>query len=168
MQPAFTFRHALLSDLPAIVNIYNATVAGRMVTADTEPVSVENRVAWFEQHSADRRPLWVVESEKEIAGWLSFQSFYGRPAYNGTCEVSVYVHEAYRRQGLGSLMLEYAFEQCTQLHVHTLMGFIFAHNLPSLNLFYNKGFEKWGHFPRIAVLDGIERDLIITGKRVTQ
>lgn len=168
MQPAFTFRHALLSDLPAIVNIYNATVAGRMVTADTEPVSVESRVAWFEQHSADRRPLWVVENEKEIAGWLSFQSFYGRPAYNGTCEVSVYVHEAYRRQGLGSLMLDYAFEQCKQLHVHTLMGFIFAHNLPSLNLFYNKGFEKWGHFPRIAVLDGIERDLIITGKRVTQ
>jgi len=36
-------RTALESDLPAIVEIYNSTVPSRMVTADTEPVSVESR-----------------------------------------------------------------------------------------------------------------------------
>ena len=40
----FTLRDATEADLPAIVEIYNATIAGRMVTADTSPVTVESRV----------------------------------------------------------------------------------------------------------------------------
>jgi phosphinothricin acetyltransferase len=35
-----------------------------------------------------------------------------------------------------------------------------------MNLFKKMGFETWGTFPRIAVLDNIERDLIIVGKRI--
>jgi phosphinothricin acetyltransferase len=47
-----------------------------------------------------------------------------------------------------------------------LLGFIFGHNEPSLKLFERFGFEKWGHLPSVAELDGIERDLVIVGKRV--
>ena len=36
-----TFRDATLDDLPKIVEIYNSTVASRLVTADLESVSVE-------------------------------------------------------------------------------------------------------------------------------
>ena len=36
----FTIRDATEADLPAIVALYNATIPGRMVTADTEPVTV--------------------------------------------------------------------------------------------------------------------------------
>jgi phosphinothricin acetyltransferase len=50
--------------------------------------------------------------------------------------------------------------------VHTLLGFIFGHNLPSLKLFDAFGFERWATMPRVATLDGVERDLIIVGKRV--
>ncbi|CAN5380241.1 hypothetical protein BH11PSE11_BH11PSE11_26510 [soil metagenome] len=39
----YAHRLARLEDLPAIVAIYNSTVASRQVTADTEPVSVESR-----------------------------------------------------------------------------------------------------------------------------
>jgi phosphinothricin acetyltransferase len=38
--------------------------------------------------------------------------------------------------------------------------------VPSLALFRKYGFETWANFPRVANLDGIERDLIILGKRV--
>jgi len=74
-------RHATESDLPAIVAIYNAAVPSRMATADLEPVSVESRLAWFKGRVPSQRPLWVIETDRVIAGWLSFQSFYGRPAY---------------------------------------------------------------------------------------
>ncbi len=37
---------------------------------------------------------------------------------------------------------------------------------PSLKLFEKLGFTRWGHLPRVAVLDGVERDLIIVGRRV--
>ncbi|CAJ9431411.1 phosphinothricin acetyltransferase [Burkholderia pseudomallei] len=50
--------------------------------------------------------------------------------------------------------------------MHTALGFIFGHNEPSLRLFARYGFTAWGTLPRVAVLDGIERDLVIVGKRL--
>jgi L-amino acid N-acyltransferase YncA len=158
-------RDANIEDLPAIVAIYNSTVATRMVTADTEPVSVASRQEWFGDHSPGRRPLWVAEESGQVAGWLSYSSFYGRPAYDGTCEVSVYLAPEYRRRGLGSQLLLRCIAHSPRIGVTTLLGFIFGHNEPSLRLFEKMGFHRWGHLPRVAVLDGVERDLIIVGRR---
>jgi phosphinothricin acetyltransferase len=159
-------RLATLADLPRIVEIYNSTVASRMVTADLEPVSVASRLHWFEEHRPDSRPLWVVERDGDVGAWLSFSSFYGRPAYDGTAEVSIYVDERVRRHGLGAYLLRAAIAQAPGIGVRTLLGFIFAHNVPSLALFERFGFERWGHLPRVAVLDDVERDLVIVGRRV--
>ncbi len=157
-------------DLPAIVDIYNSTVASRKVTADTEPVSVESRRAWFSEHDPQHRPLWVVPAPAGftpgIAGWLSFSNFYGRPAYAGTAEVSVYLREDARGHGLGRKLLGQAIEFAPEIGVHTLLGFIFGHNAPSLALFGQAGFARWGLLPGVATLDGIERDLVILGKCV--
>ena len=160
------FRYANLEDLNEIVRIYNSTVPSRMVTADLEPVTVEQRMGWFYEHSNDKRPLWVMEIDDKIAGWLSFQSFYGRPAYDGTVEVSIYLDENYRGKGLGQKLLEFAIENCTKYNIKVLLGFIFGHNIPSMKLFKKYGFVAWGNLERIAVLDGLERDLIIMGKRI--
>jgi len=159
-------RFATEADLPTIVEIYNQTIPGRMVTADTSPVSVESRVSWFNAHNQQARPLWVAELDGSIVAWLSFNSFYGRPAYNATVEVSLYVAEIARRRGIGAWFLQYAVDWASKNEITSLLGFIWAHNEPSLRLFENFGFERWGHLPRIAVLDGIERDLVIVGRRV--
>jgi phosphinothricin acetyltransferase len=161
-----THRPATLADLPAIVAIYNATIASRQVTADLEPVSVESRRAWFDEHTPDRRPLWVVEGDGDIRAWLSFSSFYGRPAYRHTAEISVYVRDDVRRVGLASYLLRAAIAAAPHLEVEVLLGFIFAHNEPSLALFRRHDFSDWGLLPRVAVLDGVKRDLAILGRRV--
>ncbi len=162
----FSHRTARFDDLPAIVAIYNSTVPSRQVTADTEPVTVESRHAWFAEHTPDRRPLWVAEEEGRVIGWLSYSNFYGRPAYSGTAELSIYLHETARGKGLGRYFLQQAIDFAPEIGVHTLLGFIFGHNTPSLKLFEGFGFDRWAHMPRVATLDGIERDLIIVGKRV--
>jgi L-amino acid N-acyltransferase YncA len=159
-------REALEQDLPSIVGIYNSTVEGRMATADTEPVTVEARLPWFREHRSGYRPLWVMADEGLIAGWLSFQSFYGRPAYHATVEVSIYVSHEYRGKGIGTTLMQYAIAQCPPLGIKSLVGFIFAHNRPSLMLFEKFGFEQWGYLPKVADLDGIEKDLAILGKRL--
>lgn len=162
------FTTAQLTDLPTIVSTYNSTVASRLVTADLEPVSVESKQAWFDAHSANRRPLWLVLIDNNYAGWMSFNSFYGRPAYDGTVEVSIYLEESARGKGLGKLCLQKAFDVCMELKIKTLLGFIFDHNEPSLKLFYTMGFEKWAHLPKIANMIDAERGLIILGKRVLE
>ena len=154
------------NDLARIVEIYNATIPSRMVTADLEPVSVQSRQAWFAQHTPHSRPMWVIERDGVIAAWLSFSSFYGRPAYARTAELSVYVDARHRRQGLASYFLFQALTHAPAIGVKRLLGFIFAHNQPSLALFERHGFERWAHLPGVAVLDGVERDLVIVGRSV--
>ncbi len=163
---SFTHRLATRGDLERIVDIYNATIPSRLATADTEPVSVESRVKWFEDHTPGFRPLWVVEVDGRIAAWLSFSSFYGRPAYHGTAELSVYVDASLRGRGLGSYLVTQAISYAPTLDLHTLLGFIFGHNESSLRLFERSGFARWGELPRVAILDGVERDLVIVGRRV--
>jgi phosphinothricin acetyltransferase len=160
------FRHATIEDLPAIVAIYNSTIPSRLVTADLEPVTVESRQAWFTAHKPHARPLWVVEERGNIVAWLSFSDFYGRPAYLRTAEVSIYLLETARGRGLGSGLLEAALARAPELGIDTLLGFIFGHNEPSLRLFRRFGFGEWGRLPRVAVLDGVERDLVIVGRRL--
>lgn len=101
-----------------------------------------------------------------MIGWVSFQSFYGRPAYEGTVEISIYLHEKQRGKGYGKQLLEYSIQHALACGIKTLLGFIFAHNEPSLQLFYHFGFEDWALLPDIALLDGVEQSLKIVGKRI--
>lgn len=162
-----TYRNADILDLTRIVEIYNTTISSRMVTADTENVSVESRKKWFDEHNSLKRPLWVIEDNtNKIIGWASFQSFYGRPAYDATVEISIYLDIDQRGKGLGKQILQYCIENAPRFGVKTLLGFIFSHNEPSLKLFRHFGFEDWATLPNIALLDGQERGLKILGKRI--
>jgi L-amino acid N-acyltransferase YncA len=161
-------RHARASDLPAIVAIYNAAIPGRMATADTAPVSVQQREAWFSEFSPGHRPLWVwIENDRtEPLAWLSLRSFYGRPAYQATVEVAVYTAPQAQRRGLARKLLEHSVDNAKPLGIKTLLAFVFGHNAPSLALFSAAGFRRWGQLPNVAELDGIERDLVILGRRL--
>lgn len=163
-----TFRQATWNDLSIIVDIYNATIPSRIVTADLEPVTVESRMPWFEKHTPDKRPLWMLEDERGIVGWMSFNSFYGRPAYEETCELSIYLKQEAQGKGYGKQAIQYALDTCSALKVKTLLGFVFDHNTPSIKLFNAFGFETWGVLKNVANLDGTERSLIILGKRVVK
>ena len=165
--PGFVLRDAVQADLPAIVTIYNSIVAGRMVTADLAPVTVADRQAWFDAHRNPARPLWVLAApDGTVAAWLSFDTFYARAAYDGTAMIAIYVAESRRGSGLGRALLRTAVARAPALGLHTLLGYIFGHNEPSLRLFASENFIRWAHLPRVAVLDGIERDLIILGRRL--
>ncbi len=162
----WSHRLATRADLPAIVEIYNATIPSRQATADLEPVSVSSRAQWFAQHDPGFRPLWVAQDTGRVAGWLSFSTFYGRPAYDKTAELSVYVGESFRNRGLGSYFLHQAVAHAPAIGVDRLIGFVFRHNRASLDLFVKIGFARWGELPGVTLLDGIERDVIILGRRV--
>ena len=165
----FSLRNANEADLPAMVNIYNATIPSRMVTADLEPVTVESRRPWLAAHQESSRPIWVLCDKTEtVAAWLSFDQFYPRAAYDGTAMLALYVSPLQRRLGLGRHLLQTAIQRAPAMRLHSLLGYIFGHNGPSLRLFEAQGFKPWGHLPRIAVLDGIQRDLIIVGLRVAK
>ena len=159
-------RDAVETDLPAIIKIYNAAIATRMATAQLKPVTLEERRDWLKQHSANRHPFWVLEIGGKLAGWLTLKPFLPRDAYRGADEVSVYVDEKFRRRGVARTLLEEAIARGPSLQIRAMVGLIFAHNAPSVKLFEQLGFEKWGLLPRIARVDQRERDLTIMGRHL--
>ena len=165
-------RLANLEDMEKIVNIYNDSIPSRIATGDLQKITVESRLKWFKERDTNHYPIWVMEDhnqssttgvKNQVVGWISLQHFYGRPAYKSTAEISLYIAEKYRGQGIGKKLLEYVIEESPKLGLTNLLGFIFAHNKPSLNLFKKYNFQQWGYLPKVAQLDRIERDLIIMG-----
>lgn len=159
-------RIANKADLADIVAIYNESIPGRLATADTHEIPVESRFAWFAEHQG-QRPLWVHEKESEIAGWLSLQNFYNRPAYQATVEISIYVKNTFKQQGIAKNLMAHALDSCPTLNITTVLGYIFGHNVPSINLFSRFGFKKWGHLPEVAQLDGLQKDVVIYGLKIS-
>ena len=147
-------RIASEKDLVDIFAIYNSTISKRLSTADTFEVSVESKLEWFRQHDPKKRPLYVYEDNGKIVAWVSFQSFYGRPAYENTAEISIYITPESRGKGLGKTLLKESLELTKQFNIKTLVGFIFSHNIPSIKLFKSFGFEEWGMLPNVAEMDG--------------
>ncbi|MBE0494841.1 MAG: N-acetyltransferase family protein [Campylobacterales bacterium] len=159
------YREAVFEDLPQIVKIYNTTVATGISTADTTEVSVESRHAWFYAHTRER-PILVKEYHGKIIAWVSFQPFYGRPAYDQTAEISIYLDPNFRGKKLGQQFLAQALEKAPEFAIKNVLAFIFKDNDASLKLFKKFGFKEWGNLPGIAVIEGQEKDLLILGLKV--
>ncbi|MGZ5035368.1 MAG: N-acetyltransferase family protein [Usitatibacter sp.] len=159
-------RLAASGDLPAIVAIYNASIPGRLATADTDAVSVEDRQEWFRGFDPVSRPLWVYDRDGVVLGWLGLRSFYGRPAYHRTVESAVYVAPEHQREGIARRLLAHALDECPRLGVANVLAFVFAHNMPSVTLFEAHGFGRWGLLPKVCEMDGKEHDLLILGRRI--
>jgi L-amino acid N-acyltransferase YncA/predicted O-methyltransferase YrrM len=153
-------RDAADVDLAAIADIYNAAIATRSATAQLEPVTIEDCRGWL----SSGYPLWIAEIDGRVAGWLSCKPFLPRCAYRGTVELSVYIDENFRRRGLASRLIHHAIGRSPELGISAMVGLIFADNVPSLRLFQQLEFSRWGLLPQVARVEATERDLVIVGR----
>lgn len=159
-------RPAVADDLPAIVAIYNASIPSRLATADLEPVSVESRRDWFSRHSPDRYPLMVHEECGSVVAWVGFKSFYDRPAYRHTAEISIYIAPEYQGGGLGRRLLDEALETARAVGLKTILAYVFSHNRASIALLERAGFDTWGTLPDVTEMEGREYSVTILGRRI--
>lgn len=167
----FSYRDALETDLPRIAEIYNYAVATRECSCDLHPTSVQAFRTSFLRHTPNHRPLWVAEDtdapERGVIGYFGFFHFMNeRPGYFITADVAIYLHPNYQNKGLGTYFLGNAIQSAPSLGIEVLTATIFASNIASIRLFEKHGFERWGLMPRVARLEGVERDLVLVGRRL--
>jgi len=161
-------RLATENDLPAIVAIYNESIPGGWSTADTEPIAVADRIEWFRKFNPAKRPIWVAEADGKVIATTYLSSFYGgRPAYDATAEISIYIATGYQRQGLGRRLKEFVIEQCPGLGITTLLSMHFDHNQSTRRINESLGFEQLGHLTEIAFVQGQQRGLVIWALRIS-
>ena len=176
----FVVQRASQNDLPEILAIYNQSIAGKQATANLTHVTCEEREAWFDEHlNSATRPIYVVravatagESAEQtasalIVAWGSYSDLYARMAYHISSEISIYLHQDYHGQGLGSSLMRWMVTQAPSLGINNIVALVFAHNQPSLGLFRKFGFEQWGYMPKVCDMEGFIADVVMLGKAVT-
>jgi L-amino acid N-acyltransferase YncA len=162
-------RIAKESDLKSIVEIYNQAIPLKKSTADLNPVTVEGREEWFKEHEADKFPIFVVEIDERIVGWVSLSPYRkGREALRHTFELSYYIDSDYKGKGLGNALLDFVIKKSSNYDVKTLIAIILEYNKPSLALVKKFKFEQWGYLPAIADFNGEECGHIYYGLRVRE
>ena len=162
----FDIRPAVPGDMNGILEIYNQAISER-TTAHTEPISMEQGGPWFASHDPARRPILVASSGRDLRGWASLSDHRpGRQALKHTAEISYFVHRDHRRQGCAAQLVEACIARAPQLDVKSLFALFLETNQPSRRLLEKFGFRRWGHLPRVAVIDGREVGQLIYGLRV--
>lgn len=164
---SISIRLAQIGDLPAIVDIYNQAIPSRQATADTEPVRLEDRLAWFREHRQEEHPIFVADPDGQVAGWCSLSAYRpGRAALRATAEISYYIAPAYQRRGIGTALIEHALAACPALGIRHLFAIVLENNQASTGLLEKMGFERWGYLPRVADFDGVEVGHLYLGRHV--
>ena len=162
------FRVAAIDDLPAIIEIYNQAVPSHRSTARTDPVTVDERKSWFQEHQPDKYPIFVAELDGRVIGWCSLSVYRpGRAALRFTAEISYYVDHAFQRQGVGKALVYHALEVSPSLGIKNIVAVLIDRNDASRKLLEKLGFQQWGHLPRVLDFNGEECGEFYYGKRVT-
>ncbi len=136
-------RRATPRDLESITDIYNQAILKTTATFDTVPKTLDEQRIWFEGHDP-KHPILVVESDGSVVGWASLSEWSGRCAYSDTAEISLYIKEGCRGQGLGRKLLEALVSEGARVGLHTVIARIAEGNDISIHLHEAFGFQHIG------------------------
>src|SRR2546423_1596625 len=128
-----TIRPATEKDQQRIMEIYNDAVLNLTATFDTEPRTMEKQMEWFAGHKKNH-PVAVAVMDDRVIGWASLSPWSDRCAYDSTVEVSVYVDQNNRGQGIGGKLLEWVTLEGKKLGNHTVLSRIVEGNEISIHI----------------------------------
>jgi phosphinothricin acetyltransferase len=148
------------ADWSAVAQIYAEGIATRNATFETEVPRWEE---WDAAHLPEHR--FVAEADDELVGWIAALAVSGRRCYAGVAEISAYVAETARGQGVGAALLEHLIATTERAGIWTLETGVFPENEPSVSLLKRFGFREVGVRERVGQLDGVWRDVVLLERR---
>ena len=136
-------RVATEDDAPGMLEIYGPVVRDTAISFETCPPDTEEFCGRI-RTSLEQR-LWLVcESNGVIGGYAYATQFNPRESYIWSVEVSVYVHPAFHRRGIGRALYMSLF-RCLALQGYcTAVARITLPNPASVALHESMGFQAFG------------------------
>jgi L-amino acid N-acyltransferase YncA len=147
-------------DWAEVARIYEEGIATGNATFETEVPSWED---WDAAHLDEHR--FVAERGGRVIGWIALSPVSRRPCYAGIAEISVYVAESARGDGVGADLLAAVVESAERDGLWMLQTSVFPENEPSLALLRRFGFRTVGTRERIGRLHGVWRDTVLVERR---
>ena len=148
------------SDWPEVARIYQEGIETGNATFETEVPSWQE---WDAAHLGEHR--LVAEHDGAVAGWIALVPVSPRECYAGVAEVSAYVGEEARGEGVGSALLTAVIDSSERAGIWTLQTGVFPENDVSLRLLQRFGFRVVGTRERIGQLHGVWRDVVLIERR---
>jgi phosphinothricin acetyltransferase len=136
-------RPATMNDLRAITEIYNEAILTTDATFDSEPKTLAEQELWFAAHNA-KHPILVAEQDRVVVGWASLSEWSSRCAYAATAEISIYIKQEFRNQGVGKRLMLAIMRKGERIGLHTVIARITEGNQTSIHLHEEAGFENIG------------------------
>jgi len=148
------------SDWEQVRSIYLQGIKAGNSTFETDAPSW---VQWDAAHHTFAR--LVARDGNDVLGWAALSPVSKRTVYRGVAEVTVYIAESARGQGIGRVLLEALIAESERNGIWTLQASIFPENTASAQLHLRCGFREVGRRERIAMLNGVWRDTLLLERR---
>ncbi len=139
-----TMRTAERRDADPIRAIYNLEVVESTVTFDLVPRTLEEQIAWIDEHQGAYPAIVALDDSGEVAGFGSLWPYRSRPAYSPTVEDSVYVRRDMHRTGVGRFLLEQLISLAGANGFHSVIARIVGGHEASIKLHESCGFVQVG------------------------
>ena len=151
------------ADFNQVCKIYEEGIATGLATFETK---VPNWDTWNQAHlESCRIAAW---RDEEMLGWAALSPVSGRCVYGGVAEVSLYIAESARGQGIGRHLLQALVDASEQAGLWTLQAGIFPGNLASIRVHEQCGFRKVGYREKIGKHNNEWRDTVLMERRSTR
>lgn len=152
-------RQALETDVPAILIIYNDIIVNTTAVWHDEPHTLQMRMDWFKQRTAEGFPVFVAEQGGQLVGFSTIGAFRPWPGYKYTVENSIYVANTARGKGVATNLMSPLIEAAIHLKLHAIVAGIEAENKASIALHEKFGFKEVAHFKEVGFKFGRWMDL---------
>ena len=158
MSSTMRIRTATAADAAVLLEIYRPYVETTAISFELEVPSIEE----FQRRIAAAVEGWswlVADVDGLPVGYAYGCAHRAREAYRSSVETSAYVHEDYRRQGIGrALYIQLLDELCERGFSSAFAG-ITLHNDESVGFHEGLGFQSIGVFPRVGRKFGAWHDV---------
>jgi len=148
------------SDSDKVLEIYKMGIETKNATFE---INIPSWQDWNSNHLNHSR--FIIETEGIMAGWVALSPVSKRDAYRGVAEISIYIHNAFRGKGLGSLLMKKVIESSEDNGIWTLFAVVFPENRESVQLHRKHGFRIIGLREKISRIDDIWRDTVLLERR---
>lgn len=143
-------RLAEAADAPALLAIYAPYVTDTAITFEYEIPSIEE----FTQRITailKEYPYLVAESEQgELLGYAYAHAYKERAAYNWSVEVTVYLSEKAKGQGIGKKLYQALETELSKQNILILTACITGGNTHSIQFHEKLGYQQVGVFKKIG------------------
>ena len=147
------------NNISACLAIYNYEVIHGVATLDLEPRTLEEWHEWYNAHSDEHHPIIVGTIDDVVVGYASLSPYRLKDAFKSTVELSIYIHQDYRGQGVATQLMERILEIAKEdTMLHNVVSVITAGNEGSTKLHNRFGFTYCGLTPEVGFKHGKYQD----------